>query len=265
MLTDITVGVVGRAHGVHGELYVDARTDEPQRRFAPGQVVQTQRPRQRRSGHDAPGQHGSDAAAVPSDLTIARSRQHHQRWLITFAEISDRETAESLRGNRLVCSVPDDEKPTGFEEYYDRQLVGLSVYTGNPPGETAGAEAAGTETAGTETAGPETAGRGAAGTVRSVLHHAGQDVLEVDVSGDIRLVPFVSSLVTDVDLSAQTLIVADVPGLLTDLDSADGGDSTSTATGGDSAGEGADRRARSLSKDENPVGADRDGRAEQDT
>lgn len=217
MLTDVTVGVVGRAHGVHGELYVDARTDEPERRFAPGAVVHPQHSRHRQQrpdrhdladGHDRDaGQHRSGDPAEPAELTIRGSRQHHQRWLITFAEINDRETAELFRGCRLVCRIPGDESPTGPEEYYDRQLVGLSVYPGYPGRRTA------EQATGTETVAPQPAG-----TVRSVLHHAGQDVLEVDVGGDIRLVPFVSSLVTDVDLAAETLTVADVPGLLTDSD-----------------------------------------------
>ena len=33
------VGVIGRPHGVRGEVAVDLRTDEPERRFAPGQIL----------------------------------------------------------------------------------------------------------------------------------------------------------------------------------------------------------------------------------
>ncbi len=36
---DTLVGVIGRPHGVGGEVAVELRTDEPERRFAPGQVL----------------------------------------------------------------------------------------------------------------------------------------------------------------------------------------------------------------------------------
>jgi 16S rRNA processing protein RimM len=35
----VVVGVIGRPHGVRGEVAVELRTDEPERRFAPGQVL----------------------------------------------------------------------------------------------------------------------------------------------------------------------------------------------------------------------------------
>ena len=33
---EVMVGVIGRAHGIRGEVAVEPRTDEPERRFAPG-------------------------------------------------------------------------------------------------------------------------------------------------------------------------------------------------------------------------------------
>ncbi len=36
---EVVVGRIGRAHGIRGELNVDLRTDEPERRFAPGSSV----------------------------------------------------------------------------------------------------------------------------------------------------------------------------------------------------------------------------------
>lgn len=189
MLTEVTVGRVGRAHGVHGELYVDARTDEPERRFVPGQVVQPRRAGPRRHDHERDAAQTGDDGQQPG-LTIRRARRHQQRWLITFAEVADRDAAESLRGVWLVCAVPADERPAESEEYYDRQLVGLAVHT---PSQSE-----------------------PVGTVRSVLHHAAQDVLEVAVADEVRLVPFVTALVPEIDLTAQTLTIADVAGLLTD-------------------------------------------------
>jgi len=37
----VTVGRIGRAHGLKGEVGVDVRTDEPDRRFAEGATVVT--------------------------------------------------------------------------------------------------------------------------------------------------------------------------------------------------------------------------------
>ena len=33
---EVTVGKVGRAHGINGDVWIDVRTDEPGRRFVPG-------------------------------------------------------------------------------------------------------------------------------------------------------------------------------------------------------------------------------------
>lgn len=190
MLTEVTVGLIGRAHGVAGEVYVDARTDEPERRFTAGQVLQL-RPG---SGGAAPADRPA-TSTVPSEVTLRRARRHQHRWLATFEEVADRESAEALRGMALACQVPTDEEPAGENEYYDRQLIGLSVHCG------------------------DTGGR-PVGTVRSVLHEAGQDILETQVGEEVRLVPFVTALVPEIDLTAGTLTVADVPGLLFDGEAA---------------------------------------------
>ncbi len=39
---EVVVGVIGRAHGVLGEVAVELRTDEPDRRFAPGQQLRAE-------------------------------------------------------------------------------------------------------------------------------------------------------------------------------------------------------------------------------
>jgi 16S rRNA processing protein RimM len=187
MLTDVIVGVVGRAHGVRGEVFVDAHTDEPQLRFAPGRKVHP-------ANDDPAGPAELDSSSalghweLPAELTIRSARRHQQRWLIAFDELADRSAAESLRGASLMIQVLADERPAGTDEYYDRHLIGLSVCTGGRP----------------------------AGVIRSVLHQAGQDVLEIEVSDQLRLVPFVAALVPDVDLGAGTVTIADVPGLLAD-------------------------------------------------
>lgn len=101
------MGVVGRAHGVHGELAVDLRTDEPERRFALGATV----------GFEDGSQ----------TLTVSRSRWAGSRFLVSFAGIDDRTAAERLRGVVLTAEAGVAETPEAEEEYYDRQLIGLEV------------------------------------------------------------------------------------------------------------------------------------------
>lgn len=104
---DLVVGRIGRPHGVRGDVSVDVRTDDPDRRFAPGAVVTTD-----------PG---------GAQLTVVRSRWHHGRLLVEFEGCSDRVAAEALRGQLLVVDSATAGE-TGPDEYWDHQLVGLEVW-----------------------------------------------------------------------------------------------------------------------------------------
>jgi 16S rRNA processing protein RimM len=108
------VGRVGRAHGIRGEVAIDVRTDEPERRFAVGTTFATARGR----------------------LTIESTRWHGVRLLARFEEIADRTQAEAMRGAELRLEVEADERPDDPEEFYDHQLVGLSarLESGEPLG-----------------------------------------------------------------------------------------------------------------------------------
>ena len=168
------VGRVVRAHGVRAEVVVEPRTDEPERRFAAGsQVRVTTESKQGRT------------------LTVATVRPHQGRLLVGFAELTTRTQAEELAGALLEARVPADERPDDPQEFYDRQLIGLTVVRADG----------------------STGGR-----VVEVQHPGVQDLLVVEVAeGDRRLVPFVQALVPDVDLDAGTVTLADVHGLLDDL------------------------------------------------
>jgi 16S rRNA processing protein RimM len=109
MRVEVVVGVVGRPHGVRGEVAVESRTDEPDRRFAPGEQLRSE---------------GSART-----LTVAAMRWHSGRMLVRFAGLDDRTAAEAVRGVRLVTDVDPDERPEEPGEFYDRQLVGLSAQT----------------------------------------------------------------------------------------------------------------------------------------
>ena len=101
----VVVGRIGRAHGIRGEVAIDVRTDEPDRRFAPTSTL----------------------IAGDRRLTVARARWHSGRLLVAFAEVADRTAAELLRGTMLEVDVDPDELPSDEGEFYDRQLVGLAA------------------------------------------------------------------------------------------------------------------------------------------
>ena len=103
-MVEVLVGVVGRAHGVRGDVFVDLRTDEPGRRFQPGSGLRL-----------ASGKH----------LVPAHIRWHRGRLVVSFEGYPDRTAVETLRGEHLFVDVPVDEAPSEPEEYFDRQLVGL--------------------------------------------------------------------------------------------------------------------------------------------
>jgi 16S rRNA processing protein RimM len=111
--TQVVVGRIGKAHSLRGEVSVEPRTDEPDRRFAVGAVLAAARP------------NGSD----PRTLTVRSVRWHGERLLVVFDEIPDRNAAEASRG--LVLSVQIDlrDSPDDPEEFYDHQLVGLAACT----------------------------------------------------------------------------------------------------------------------------------------
>jgi len=104
---EVVVGVVGRAHGIRGDVAIDVRTDEPERRFAVGEVLRAEDGGRR--------------------FTVASAREHSGRLLVHFRELGDRTVAEAARGVVLVADVDPGELPEEEDEYYDRQLVGLRV------------------------------------------------------------------------------------------------------------------------------------------
>jgi len=110
----VVVGRIGRAHGIKGEVSVEPRTDEPDRRFAVGTALDAR----------APG-----GVLRPGALTVEGLRWHQGRMLVRFAEFRDRTAAEAARGTLVEVQVEAHEAPTDPEEFYDRQLVGLVVRT----------------------------------------------------------------------------------------------------------------------------------------
>jgi 16S rRNA processing protein RimM len=109
-MIEVVVGRVGKPHGIRGEVTVELRTDEPDRRFVDGTVLITETPRGTRS-----------------TLTVERTRWHQGVLLVHFEGVGDRTAAEAARGTMLIAEVDPDESPEDPEEFYDHQLVGLRV------------------------------------------------------------------------------------------------------------------------------------------
>jgi 16S rRNA processing protein RimM len=170
----VVVARIGRPHGIRGEVSLELRTDEPERRLARGAVLAVQAPR--------------GAVAGPTTLTVGSTRWHQERLLASFDGDADRTAAEGLRDCLLSVAVTPDERPEDPEEFYDHQLVGLAVHPVG--GDRVGVVA-------------EVLHSGA----QDVL------VVRRD-DGREAMVPFVAALVPEVDLAAGTLSVADRPGLL---------------------------------------------------
>ncbi|WP_395694199.1 ribosome maturation factor RimM [Nocardioides sp.] len=174
---EVLVGRIGKPHGLRGDVTVDVRTDEPERRFAVGAVLRVEPPR------------GSHTAL--RTLTVAHARWHQSVLLVGFEEIGDRTAAEAARGILLYADVPADATPDDPDEYYDHQLVGLAAYDedGTALGEVVGLV------------------HGGAQDLLTIRTPSGRDAL----------VPFVQALVPEVDLPGRRVVVADRPGLVRPL------------------------------------------------
>lgn len=107
---EVVVGVIGRAHGLRGDVAIDLRTDEPERRFADGATLY------------------NEANGTP--FTVASSKWHGGRLLVKFDQLVDRTAVENARGVVLMSRVDAAETPEDEEEFYDRQLVGLEARSG---------------------------------------------------------------------------------------------------------------------------------------
>jgi len=109
-MIEVVVGRIGKPHGIRGEVTVELRTDEPERRFVVGAPLIAESPRGQRS-----------------TLNVERIRWHQGVLLVHFEGVGDRTAAEGARGTMLIAEVDPDEQPDDPDEFYDHQLVGLKV------------------------------------------------------------------------------------------------------------------------------------------
>jgi 16S rRNA processing protein RimM len=181
---EVLVGRIGKPHGLRGDVTVDVRTDEPERRFALGAVLRCEPPRGSHTPHRT--------------LTVGATKWHQGVLLVRFEEIPDRTAAEAARGILLRADIPADASPDDPDEFYDHQLVGLAAYDvdGTALGEVTGLV------------------HGGAQDLLAIRTPDGRDTL----------VPFVKALVPEVDVAGGRVVVADRPGLVAPLPDEDGGE-----------------------------------------
>ena len=165
------VGLIERPRGLKGELKALSLTDFPER-FEPGARV----------------------FIAGLSRRVARCNWQKGRVYLYLDGVSDRETAESLRGE--LIEIPADERPKTDEPFwYIDEIEGLRVLSRE---------------------GDEL------GSIREVLQTGANDVYVVD-RGEQRdvLVPAIDDVVVRVDLGAGTMTVDLPDGLIADRASGD--------------------------------------------
>ena len=98
----LEVGVIGRAHGLRGEVYVNLVTDRTER-LKPGTRL--------RAGND-------------DWLTVRSAKPHQHRWIVVFDGLETREQAERYTTSKLFAEPIDDP-----EALWVHDLVGAGVRT----------------------------------------------------------------------------------------------------------------------------------------
>ena len=107
------VGRVRRAHGIRGELVVEALTDAPDAIFAPGRRVFA-------------GTRNGDPAGDGQELRVLRSSPFKGGWIVAFEGIGDRTAAESWRDRTLLLPESEVEAPSD-DQLFIHDLVGMRV------------------------------------------------------------------------------------------------------------------------------------------
>ena len=186
----LVVGVIGKPHGIRGEVLVTVRTDEPEARFTAGSVFTTEVPRDRRVNAGAAAPEPGVPYRVPEKLTLESVRSHQGRMIARFDGVDDRAVAEALRGVLLQVDSSTVATPDDPDEFLDHQLVGLRVEA--PDGTLLG-------------------------SVARIEHAPASDLIVLaKAGGGTALVPFVTAMIPTVDLAGGRMI-ADLPEGLLDL------------------------------------------------
>jgi 16S rRNA processing protein RimM len=123
------------------------------------------------------------ASALPPLLRIIEARAHGDEVVASVRDITDRDTAQALRGARIF--VPRSSFPTAAsDEFYWVDLIGLQVVNREAQ---------------------------VLGEVLGLIDNGAHSVLRVAASADAgaaeRLIPFVAAYIDRVDLGARRILV----------------------------------------------------------
>jgi 16S rRNA processing protein RimM len=159
----VLVATIGKPFGVKGAITVRSHSDELESRLLPGEVA-----------------YFSETTTEPE--TVVSARFSAGGGVVALAGVCSREGAETLRGRELWIEISQVQRPSSPDEWYTRQLVGLSCRA--PDGS-------------------------ALGEVVAVQAQPAHDTLIVRWRDIDIMVPFVHAIVPDVDDSG---VVIDDPG-----------------------------------------------------
>ncbi len=100
----LEVGTVVKPHGIRGEVIVNMVSNVPERRLTPGSLLSSDR----------------------GDLEVRAATPHQGRWIVAFAGIEDRNTAETLRGVVLSGEPLEDDDALWVHELIGSEVVDLA-------------------------------------------------------------------------------------------------------------------------------------------
>jgi len=98
----LEVGRIVKAHGIRGEVIVELISNRADLRLAPGSVLSSPR----------------------GPLEVLTSTPHQNRWIVAFAGIPDRNTAESYRNTVLSAEPIEGDDGT----LWVHELIGAEVF-----------------------------------------------------------------------------------------------------------------------------------------
>lgn len=168
----LEIGKIVTAHGLRGEVRVYPNSDFPERFEEPG-TRWLLRP--------------NKTEPETIELLHGRFLDGKGLYVVRLEGVNDRDTAEGLRGCKLLVDASD--RPQLEEgEFHVSDLIGLPVY--------------------------DQATQALIGTVKDLIP-AGNDLLQVTRSqGQPVLIPFVEAIVPVVDLEQKRIEITPPPGLL---------------------------------------------------
>lgn len=164
----IAVGAIVAAHGVKGNLKIKPLTDDPER-FKELQLVYVEL---------------KDDSVI--QLHIKDIKINDGFILLAFDEVSDRNTAESLRGG-LICITKQELLPLSDNEFYQFEVVGYDVKTTN--GELLG-------------------------KVEEILDLSANDVLVVKSREKEFLIPLIREVIKKINRERKEFVIEPIDGLL---------------------------------------------------